>query len=469
MKKGTARLLSRHIAGPLSIMGYRTAGRLLPSTDIGARSSRSEAWYHWHRACPPALRSSVVICEPIMHRARLAVLLLPALVLYGLFLPFYGTEDVTIWLSWMDQTVEQGVPATYAVNNGGYPPGAFMVLNVMERLSRATGLSPHAVLKGTLALASVAAAGVLLAWSGNPTHAVVLLIAVAVNGAALGYLDVLMAPLLLLAIFAFTRTRFSAAGALFAAALLIKWFPLIIGPFFAAALFRGTDDCLRWRDGLRRLSQAALGALVVIVPIVAWVNVGPVLGALRFAMNHPALSFQGLNANWLIQLFIYLSQHGTGPLWSPDAPTVMAIMRAAFWASYALLLGLFVLRGRGPADFIWYACVGFYTYCMLATGVHENHLFLAPVLACGLLASRHRDAVWLAIYLGVSANLNLVLFYGLSGAELFPQDPLTNVPLLGVTVIVSATNVLVWALLMRRALLPAAAKTLGTHARLSGP
>ena len=51
---------------------------------------------------------------------------------------------------------------------------------------------------------------------------------------------------------------------------------------------------------------------------------------------------------------------------------------------------------------------------MFSAGVHENHLFLASLLAFLLW---WQDALWwrVAVAVAVAANLNLVAFYGWTG------------------------------------------------------
>jgi hypothetical protein len=53
-------------------------------------------------------------------------------------------------------------------------------------------------------------------------------------------------------------------------------------------------------------------------------------------------------------------------------------------------------------------------YFLVSAGVHENHLFLASLLAIAL-AWQHRRWWWTAAALAVAANLNLLAFYGWSG------------------------------------------------------
>jgi len=53
-------------------------------------------------------------------------------------------------------------------------------------------------------------------------------------------------------------------------------------------------------------------------------------------------------------------------------------------------------------------------------GVHENHLFLAVILSL-LLAHAQPSLRWLAIYLALAFNVNLLFSYGVTGHASLPH------------------------------------------------
>jgi len=62
---------------------------------------------------------------------------------------------------------------------------------------------------------------------------------------------------------------------------------------------------------------------------------------------------------------------------------------------------------------------------VLNVGVHENHFFLSMVLAFLIAAHSPTPALRLAVFAGLSANLNLYVFYGQNGRVAFlePNSP----------------------------------------------
>jgi hypothetical protein len=385
---------------------------------------------------------------------RLAVVGLAVAAVYAAWFPVSGTGDVDIWLGWMRDLGDSTPAAAYFSSHRDYPPGGFLLLELPRMLSQASGMAPLLALKTLLVLAALAAAGVLLAWSRKPLSAAFFLLAVAVNVVAHGYLDILVAMPLLLALRALDRRRVVAAGALYAAAVAIKWQPLIIAPFVLVEACRGARASAGWIGALDGAGRLTAGALVVAVPLLVVFDAAAILEALRLAFQHNSLSLQGLNLNWLVQLGLYVGSHSTGALSDVDVPQVVGVLaRAAFWAAYATVLWLFIRGRQSFADFVWYSGVAFYSYCMLSVGVHENHLFLTVVLAFALLCTGHPDATWIAVCMSVASTVNLLLFYDLRGHGLWdPSAPMAHRWFIGASVAASLLNMMLWAVLVYRAM-----------------
>jgi hypothetical protein len=102
---------------------------------------------------------------------------------------------------------------------------------------------------------------------------------------------------------------------------------------------------------------------------------------------------------------------------------------------------------------------GYLSYFIFNIGVHENHLFMATILAV-LAAALAPDKRWRAVLVIGLSNLNLIAFYGFTGSPL-PFSPVVGAD---ISIIFSAVNVLLflffWSHLLLRAAPPAiAAKT----------
>ena len=84
---------------------------------------------------------------------------------------------------------------------------------------------------------------------------------------------------------------------------------------------------------------------------------------------------------------------------------------------YAVSLYYFYLSDRTLEDLVRASIVCFMTYFTFGYGVHENHACVVAVLGVCWLAMDGTRLVE-AVVLSVLFNMNLLLFYGLSGSGL---------------------------------------------------
>jgi hypothetical protein len=99
---------------------------------------------------------------------------------------------------------------------------------------------------------------------------------------------------------------------------------------------------------------------------------------------------------------------------------------------------------------MYFALLGFAAYFLFAPGVHENHLFV-PMLASLVLWDRDRSFGLAAMALVGYANLNLWVFYGISGTSPFFAGPAFAV----LTAVLSALAVLSFAGMLLGLFIPA--------------
>ncbi len=154
----------------------------------------------------------------------------------------------------------------------------------------------------------------------------------------------------------------------------------------------------------------------------------------------------------------------------PDALGLALLLGFASWAAVGVVVAWAMTRMRGAerlTDFAALAAFTVHAYFVLATQVHENHLFLAlPLLT--MIAARERRYRPLLVAVSAVAFLNLNFFYGLGrgGAHALPRMA-TGID---ATLILAAVNcvLLVWhARLMTRvsAVRPATLDMLRAHLR----
>ena len=326
-----------------------------------------------------------------------------------------GTEDVATWRDHMDVFRSAGLLPGYAQIHDDIPPLGAFLLWLMSLMAGATGLPAIAVLRATLVIFAVVAVQILYRWTRSPIVCLGLFSAIIFN-VALGYLDVLYLPFLLWSLRDLQEARYRRAAVLYCVAGLIKWQPLIPGPFFLLQLV--LPDL---RSGFRNIMPALLVGLLV----VAGFGIVEPAHALLRAMEQKYLSGEALNAMWLVTAVLQYAGIAGSSLrdglvhWQADFPSgkIELAAKLLFLVSYGSLIARYVASDRSFATTLLFATAGFASYFALGFSVHENHLFtacaLGLVLACFMPEMRFPSAA----LIGLNA-VNLLLFYGLSGAGL---------------------------------------------------
>lgn len=294
-----------------------------------------------------------------------------------------------------------------------YPPGSLLVLWVAGRLYRA--LRPdlpnrplfNAVVNLGPLVGSIAIAALLyrsapgergrrrsLAFWLNP--------AVLLAAPVLGGQDPLFGALALAAVLCLVAGRHVPAAGLVVAAGLVKPQGALLLPALLFVMAREARPRVWVRSALAGLAVAA----IVLMP---WWTSGHLLSALdgcRRTAVQSALSAQGLNLWWLAGWVMDWAREGAWPL--ARIHSVEDFRQWAGWdprlAARALLAGatianLLLMRRWPSADrrvIALSVILQVHAYSFLATSVHENHTFLAVVLAPLLLGVWPRGGTLLA-------------------------------------------------------------------------
>jgi hypothetical protein len=263
---------------------------------------------------------------------------------------------------------------------------------------------------------------------------------------ALGYLDAFFAPPLILALWALEQRRLGLFAFSYTIACLIKWQPVIIAPFIAIHLWgllygRGGRQISPGRMAVSLLLPAAL----VIVPTVFFFTQGPIWRSIVNATSHTFLSGNALNFNWILTHWLHVSQpgqfgglvDGQATFIRTSATNIVLVPRLLFAGAFATATFAHMRREKTFEQFVRWSLFGYWSYFMLNTGVHENHLFLAVLLSIVLFSLKPGYGP-LMLLLIVASNLNLLLFYGVTGV-----DPLVHRVVLGVdcALVLSILNV----------------------------
>ncbi len=377
------------------------------------------------RAAPEGPDGSIAIDWPV--GTVLGFVLLAAVTFLSvLVLADPGSSDVSkFWLPWMTSLSERGLVAGYAANQTDYPPLAMVVLAAVSAMARALDIPLFVALKLSLLGFLLATTGTFWGLSRSVAMAAALQLSLVLNSVALGYLDVYFAPTLLASLWALRARRPVLFATLFAVTCLIKWQPLLLAPFAGAHLLG--DDAWRagrWVDRLRNaLTLLALPAGLV-VAVTFSVFGTPILLALVKAGGNYMLSGEALNLGWVVTHVLHVLDPGRfGPLVGGEATPVQCVracglvllpFKAIFLLLYGTVWVAFVRTTRSFDGFAFYALAGCLAYFIADHGVHENHLFLAVLLAAVCWA-QDRTLGKLFLIWALAANLNLVLFQGFDG------------------------------------------------------
>lgn len=395
-------------------------------------------------------------------RAGFAVALAAGVVIRMAALPLPGAGDVDPWKVWSYHAVTDGVTKLYGTGSPpaytdftfhdkiapvNYPPLALYELAVVGRayalatggrfpdtvaLTVALKLLPVVFEAGIVVLLFVA-----IRSTAGAARARWAVVSFWLNPAALasasvgGYLDTLIAVPALAAVAAAAAGRPVAAGALVAGAALTKPQGALVLPAVLLAVWNRSDaqSGARWKS-LAATSAGGLAVSAIILAPVAAAGAWPnMVFMLKTMGDDRSLSMSAYNFWWLAGHAMttgYASMRGVS-LWTALTSPVVYVsfdraaahglpyLRTAGTALAAIGIGWALWIGRRVSDLPLVSAVAAFSVCsyaLLATRVHENHVFVAIPLLVVAAAGRKR---FTPILCAVSAWFTLnVVFYGIT-------------------------------------------------------
>jgi len=350
------------------------------------------------------------------------------------FLKSPGTYDVGFMLSWLHTVDRLGLVAGYAELQPGYPPLSVSILWLTAKASHLLHISPFMGFKLSLLTFLLFTALALWAWTKDLLLASLLELALIPSVMALGYIDIYYAPPLVLALWALHAERPQAFAFLYGVACLVKYQPLIIGPFLAVYLLK--EERYRRPGGALKIAIAAL-----FLPLFLGGLFGTeFLVSFRRAFGHNYLSANALNFNWVLTHVLGALSASKGvpfleallakpeSLFRIETWHLALILKCTLVPFYLSALLAFWRRRSNFVDLVSFSLLGYLAYFTFSAGVHENHLFVACLLATVLYALDKGQRTTFLVWTMVS-NINLLLFYGLAGREL-PFDRVRGIDML---------------------------------------
>jgi hypothetical protein len=336
--------------------------------------------------------------------------------------PAPGTSDVDNWRAWIANARAIGAVRGYAANNADYPPGAALALAAAASVGTAAGATTLSSIKLLTTAFLVATAALVGAWSRRPALALFTQLSLVTSAVGLVYLDVLVAPFVVGGLWAASAGSVVPTVSLIAAAVFMKWQPLLMAPFLAIHVQARLR--LLTPEARRRQRNLLLGLVIAGIAGVLLIYGWQAVLALVRAGRHGALSNNAANLPWMLGgILRWWAPDVHGALWQGEIVDITqgpawlrAVLRVASLAGFAAALLLYLrARDASAAALARYSLAGSLAYFLIHPGAHENHLFLSAVLAIGLAILDRR---WLtaSVVVNALALANLVAFYGFRGS-----------------------------------------------------
>jgi len=138
--------------------------------------------------------------------------------------------------------------------------------------------------------------------------------------------------------------------------------------------------------------------------------------AFFYALRHPFLSGNALNVPWIAGV-LGDALHAYTPM------RLLLPFRLVFCGLFVWILLRYLRVERSYTNCLLFSILGVVTYGVWNSAVHENHWFVALIPAF-LLAGAARDgsAQWICLLVSVMLNVNLFVFYGITGQEVVAHN-----------------------------------------------
>jgi len=356
------------------------------------------------------------------HHQALLLVLMAAFTL--VIFRSHGTTDIQTWLGWALHTSEIGIIEGYAAHPNYYPPLTITLLGFCQRVAENLSIAPVYIIKLSLLLFLAGSTIVIYHFSKkNFLFALLAYSALSLNSLGLAYLDLYFVLPLLCSLYCLDRGWHTRFALCFSIACLIKYQPVIAAPFLMVYLIAIFFD----KQGLFASSKK-LVMRIILPGVLPWLLAFLVFGfamvqSLASLANGAWLSAQALNMNWIVQRV--LLQSGIENQFPPWSEASVAMIRAipevaGMWADrsalvfYAASLLLMTMQKKNIENLLLFSVMGTFSWFMLHTGAHENHLMLCSVLAIALYCV-NRNYLYLTLGILFMSSLNMFMFYGVSG------------------------------------------------------
>ncbi|HEY0329447.1 MAG TPA: hypothetical protein VGC77_10140 [Rhodopseudomonas sp.] len=318
----------------------------------------------------------------------------------------------THWAIWIKQFQEHGLVAGYYAVRDVYPPMTFSVFALISLLP----WPQYATFKVIQSILLFATGVSVYAWRRNLGIATATMLGLAANSMIFESTDIFFTPFLIGALIALADRRWIMFSTLYSIALLFKWQPIILTPFFLIWIWPELRRPRVWAELL-------VAALVVLGSEIGFFGSEVILGILRAPGARTFFSGNAFNLNWVVGWVNALaSGEASVPDLGPTSP-MLTIKQYLFhvpgwlWTtsqivsltSFAALIVGFGFTKRSPRTLLLFCTTATVSYAMLHTEVHENHLHIA-VISSALLAAAAPSYLPVFIFWATAMTFNLFAY-----------------------------------------------------------
>lgn len=431
----------------------------------------------------------------------LAIFSLPIII----FLPYEGSSDMRVWLEWASYIDRWGPLNAYSIINthpdyerSDYPPVSFINIALALKASTVFNVSWMIGIKILILGYYLATWATLIylstlvkrrpKWRGAFISSLLFLgsFFFVVNSEARSYLDITYALWIVLSMALFLRQKYFLSGIFMALAILVKWIGILMIPailfYFISKNRRrlkidSHENSSRLSFSLLRANKskvsptarnfgrsleinyllmfkffgglALIFSLMIIAFLLNHLSLLSFVGSLSKAFGHGwSLTSGALNFYWLVDYMIKVMYPETFTEVIRNSINIFQLFSALIFASVVIaIIKSFIGKRRDVVSLLTTSLMISWSYFILRTGVHENHLFLSVLTALCIAIintnwSNIRQYFWLSFF-GLA---NLVIFNGITVNNVNFQIPqvLKGIWGINLTELIAALQVFVY-------------------------
>jgi Gpi18-like mannosyltransferase len=320
-----------------------------------------------------------------------------------------GTDFAGPYVSWMASFLNYGFVSGYKHINDVYPPGTYCVLVFAAKLGSFLSIDSYSAFKCVQGIFFSIGSLIAFLVSRDVLLTVIFQFSTFVGSIVFAGADIFFVPLLLIAIIALKSERYLIASTFLTLAVLTKWQPIWLVPFFLVHLIN------RLRQGVVAGRAAILSSTIpplLILAIAAGVFHAQFFSKLFEAVSLEKISYSArtLNLGWIISYFVRKTPEFIDIVVVDLSAISIRAMRAAFLFVYVLALYKQLKNNSDFVSSLASMCIGYAAFLVLYPGIHANYWITLSTLLF-VFTIDYKNANRLFLYVGVMANINLLFFY----------------------------------------------------------